>query len=205
MDQLLRCSKSAHSFPVRPWAIFPYGAGMASGATIYHLQIDLSDVDRGVYEVLDLRLARHPSETMRFLLTRVIAYCLCYEEGIAFSKGLSTADEPALWVKDLQGNLRVWIEVGSPSPERLHKASKASPKVMVFTQHDPEQLKKAAQGERIHKSEAIEIYAIPSTLLDELDELTNRNAKWVFVHTSGEIYVTVGDDSATGPITKHSL
>jgi uncharacterized protein YaeQ len=52
---------------------------MALSATVYHLQVDLSDVDRGVYEALDLRVARHPSETMRYLLTRVIAYCLCYE------------------------------------------------------------------------------------------------------------------------------
>src|SRR5438874_12979014 len=100
---------------------------MALSATVYHLQIELSDVDRGVYEELDLRVARHPSETMRYLLTRVLAYCLCYEEGIAFSKGLSTVEEPPLWVKDAQGNLRVWIEIGTPSPERLHKASKASP------------------------------------------------------------------------------
>jgi len=178
---------------------------MAAGATVYHLQIDLSDVDRGVYESLDLRLARHPSETMRYLLTRVIAYCLLYEEGIAFSKGLANTDEPALWIKDLQGNMRGWIEVGSPSPERLHKASKASPKVVVFTQHDPALLKKSVQGTRIHKVEAIDVFAVPGAMLDELDSLTDRNAKWVFVHTSGEIYVTVGENSVTGQITKHSL
>ncbi len=178
---------------------------MASGATIYHLQIDLSDVDRGVYEALDLRLARHPSETMRYLLTRVIAYCLCYEEGIAFSRGLAQTDEPALWVKDLQGNLRTWIEVGSPSPERLHKASKASPKVVIFTQHDPELLRKAAQGARIHKAESIDIYALQGEMLDALDEATNRNAKWVLVRTSGELYVTVGGDSITGQISRSGL
>ena len=60
---------------------------MALTATVYHLPVQLSDVDRGVYESLDLRLARHPSETMRYLLTRLLAYCLCYEDGIAFSKG----------------------------------------------------------------------------------------------------------------------
>ena len=75
---------------------------MALSATVYHLQIELSDVDRGVYESLDLRLARHPSETMRYLLTRVIGYCLCYEPGIAFSKGLSNTEEPAVWARDLQ-------------------------------------------------------------------------------------------------------
>src|SRR3954452_17255865 len=99
---------------------------MALSATVYHLQIELSDVDRGVYEALDLRVARHPSETMRYLLTRTIAYCLIYEEGIAFSKGLSTTDEPAVWVKDPGGLVLVWIDIGTPSAERLHKASKAA-------------------------------------------------------------------------------
>ena len=178
---------------------------MALGATVYHLQVDLSDVDRGVYQVLDLRVARHPSETMRYLLTRVIAYCLCYEEGIAFSKGLSNADEPALWVKDLQGTLRTWIEIGNPSAERLHKASKASPRVVVFTHHDPELLKKAATIKDIHKAEAIEVYALDGAALDALDAATDRNAKWSLVHTEGVLYVTSGDANVTTTVTRHTL
>src|ERR1041384_5848569 len=114
---------------------------MALSATVYHLQIDLSDVDRNVYQQLDLRIARHPSETMRYLLARTLAYALLHEEGIAFSKGgLSDPDEPALSIRDLQGNLRAWIEIGAPSAERLHKASKASPRVAVFTYANPELL-----------------------------------------------------------------
>src|SRR5581483_8820144 len=99
---------------------------MAASATLYHLEIELSDVDRGVYQTLDLRVARHPSETMAYLLTRVIAFCLCHEEGLAFSKGLSTTDEPAAWVRDPHGRVTLWIDIGAPTPERLHKASKAS-------------------------------------------------------------------------------
>jgi len=179
---------------------------MALSATVYHVQIDLSDVDRGVYQSLDLRVARHPSETMRFLLTRVIAYCLCHEEGIAFSKGgLSNTDEPALWIHDLQGNLRAWIEVGTPSAERLHKANKAAPRVVVFTHHDPELLKKAARAKAIFKAEAIEIYALDAAFLDALDAATDRNAKWTLVLTEGTLYVTIGDVSATGVVTRHSL
>jgi uncharacterized protein YaeQ len=178
---------------------------MAAGATVYHLQIDLSDVDRNVYQALDLRVARHPSESMRYLLTRVIAYCLCHEEGIAFSKGLSTTEEPALWVKDLQGNLRVWIEVGSPSADRLHKASKAAPRLVVFTQNDPAQLQKAAQTRAIHKAEEIAIYALPPAFLDALDAATDRNSKWVLVHTEGQVYVTIGDETLSGAVTRHPL
>jgi uncharacterized protein YaeQ len=178
---------------------------MALSATVYHLQVDLSDVDRGVYQALDLRVARHPSETMRYLLARVIAYCLCYEEGIAFSKGLSAADEPALWIKDMQGNLRAWIEIGNPSAERLHKASKACPRVVVFTHHDPELLKKAATTKDIHKAEAIEIFALEGSSLDALDAVTDRNAKWTLVHTEGMLYVTSGDANVTTAVTHHRL
>ncbi len=178
---------------------------MALSATVYHLQIELSDVDRGVYEALDLRLGRHPSETMRYLLTRVIAYCLCYEEGIAFSKGLSNNDEPAVWVKDLQGTLRVWIEVGTPSADRLHKASKASPRLVVFTHHDPELLREAARERAIHKAEEIEVYALEGAFLDELGQATDRNAKWTLVHTEGMLYVTSGDQSFSTPVVRQSL
>ncbi|HEU4533608.1 MAG TPA: YaeQ family protein, partial [Polyangiaceae bacterium] len=110
---------------------------MALTATMYHLRIELSDVDRGVYEQLDLRLAKHPSENARYLFTRTIAYCLCYEEGIAFSRGLAASEEPAVWVKTPDGRLALSIEVGSPSAERLHKASKASERLVVFTHYDP--------------------------------------------------------------------
>jgi uncharacterized protein YaeQ len=178
---------------------------MAISATMYHLQIELLDVDRGVYEALDLRVARHPSESMRYLLTRVIAYCLLYEEGMAFSRGLSTADEPAAWVKDMQGNLRVWIEVGSPSAERLHKASKASPRVVVFTQNDPALLKKAAREKAIHKAETIDMFALAPAFLDDLDAATDRTSRWMLAQTEGVLYVTIGDKSLSTPVTRHSL
>ena len=178
---------------------------MATGATLYHLQIDLSDVERGVYESLDLRVARHPSETMRYLLARVLAYCLCYEEGIVFTKGLSITDEPALWVRDLQGALRVWIEIGTPSADRLHKAAKAAPRVVVFTHNDPALLQKAARDRPIHRAEQVEVYALDPKFLDELDAATDRNTKWTLVHTSGELYVTIGDKSITGAVTRHTL
>ena len=178
---------------------------MALSATVYHLQVDLSDVDRGVYEALDLRVARHPSETMRYLLTRVIAYCLSYEEGIAFSKGLSNAEEPALWIKDMQGNLRAWIEIGTPSAERLHKASKACPRVVVFTHNDPDLLKKAARTKAIHKAESIQVFALPGAFLDSLDASTDRNATWTLVHSEGVLYVTSGETNVTTPVAAGTL
>ena len=79
---------------------------MALSATIYTFEIELADSDRAVYETLNLRVAQHPSETTDYLLTRVIAYCLEYTEGIAFSKGLSDPGDPAIAVRDLTGALQ---------------------------------------------------------------------------------------------------
>jgi uncharacterized protein YaeQ len=179
---------------------------VALQATVYRLQIELSDVDRGVYEALDLRLARHPSESMPYLLTRALAYALLYEEGIAFSKGgLSSSDEPPLTIRDLQGNLRAWIEIGTPSADRLHKASKASPRVVVFTQHDPRLLIKEAATRAIHKVDQIEVYALDAAFLGELEAMTDRNARWTLLRNDGQLYVTAGDKSAASAVTRHAL
>ncbi len=179
---------------------------MALQATVYHVQIELSDVDRGVYESLDLRLARHPSESMPYFLTRTLAYALLYEEGLAFSKGgLSSTDEAPLAVRDLQGNLRAWIEIGTPSADRLHKASKASPRVVVFTQHDPRLLVKEAGTRAIHKAKQIEVYALEPRFLEQLGALTDRNARWTLLRNDGVLYVTVGAQSLSGAVTKHAL
>jgi uncharacterized protein YaeQ len=179
---------------------------MALGATLYHLQIELSDIDRGVYETLDLRLARHPSESMPYLLTRTLAYALLYEKGISFSKGgLSSTDEAPLSVRDPQGNLRAWVEIGTPSADRLHKASKASPRLVVFTQNDPRLLVKEAGTREIHRADQIEVYALDPRFLERLGALTDRNAQWTLLRNDGVLHVTVGTNTLSGEVTKHAL
>ena len=179
---------------------------MALQATVYRIQIELSDIDRGVYESLDLRIARHPSESMPYLLTRTIAYALLHEEGIAFSKGgLSSTDEPPLSIRDLQGNLRAWIEIGTPAADRLHKASKASPRVVVFTQHDPRLLRNEAATREIHKADQIEIYALETRFLAQLGALIDRNSRGTLMRNDGVLYVTIGEKTLSGPVTNHTL
>jgi uncharacterized protein YaeQ len=179
---------------------------VALPSTIYRIQIELSDVDRGVYETLDLRIARHPSESTAYLLTRTIAYALLHEKGIAFSKGgLSSTDEAPISIRDLQGNLRAWVEIGSPSADRLHKASKASPRVVVFTQHDPRLLVNEAATREIHKADQLEVYALDPKFLEQLGALTDRNARWTLLRNDGVLYATVGDKSVSGPVTKIAL
>lgn len=179
---------------------------MALTATMYHLLVALSDVDRGVYETLDLRLARHPSETMRFLLTRLLAYCLSYEDGIAFSKGgLSSAADAPITVHDRTGLLLAWIDIGAPSAERLHKAAKAAPRVALFTVTDLVTLRREAATRPIHKLADIEVWRMEPAFIDALAERIDRNTKLELVRTDGQLYLTIDGTILEGTLTRCSL
>jgi len=178
---------------------------VALTATIYNFDIDLVDADRNVYETLALRLARHPSESEEYLVARLLAYCLEYGEGISFSSGLSDPDEPTLAIRDLTGTVRVWIEIGSPDAARLHKASKAADRAVVYTHKDPAQLLRQLEGARIHRAEDVEIYAIDRTLISGLAaRLERRMAMTISI---SERHVLVAMDGATieGTVTRHRL
>ena len=178
---------------------------MALTATVYTFDIQLAHVDRGVYETLALRAARHPSETEEYLLTRVLAYCLEYAEGIAFSKGLAEPDEPAVAVRDLTGALRAWVEVGAPDAARLHKASKAAPRVAVYTHKDPAQLVRQLAGERIHRAAALELYAVDRELLAELASRLERRMAFDLSVTDGTIYIGIGGETLSGTVERHAI
>ncbi len=172
---------------------------------MFRLKVELADSDRGVYESLDLRLAQHPSETMAYLVTRTIAYCLCYEEGIVWSHGLSHADEPALWVKSADGRTTAWIEIGTPGAERLHRASKSCPRVIIYTHHDPALLVREVGRETIHRLDQIEAYALDRPLIEELGQRLERNTRWELTRSGGQLYVTVGGKSFEGALTPIAL
>ena len=176
---------------------------MATGATVHNLDIDLADADRSVYETLALRVARHPSESSEYLLTRVLAYALEFEEGIAFSTGgLSDPDEPALTVRDLTGALRSWIEIGSPDAARLHKASKASPRVVVYTHKDAGRLAQRLSGERIHRAESVELYAIEPALINALAARLDRRMAFALSVSGRELFVSIGSETLTGRVIR---
>ena len=169
---------------------------MALGATIYTFDIELADSDRAVYETLNLRVAQHPSETPDYLLTRVLAYCLEFSEGIGFSKGLSDPDEPAIYVRDLTGALQVWVDIGLPEPERLHRASKAAPRVAVYIHKDAAQWAERIRSAKIHRAEKLEAFAFDREWLMTIVGGLERRMKFSLARSEGEIYFTLGTSTS---------
>ena len=152
-----------------------------------------------------LRVARHPSETEEYLVTRVLAYALEFTEGIAFSRGLSEPDEPAIAVRDLSGAIRSWIEIGTPDAPRLHRACKAVPRVAVYTHKDPSQWLRKLAGERIHRPELLELYAIDRRLIASLAERLDRRMAFSLSINERDMYVSIGADTLTGAVSRLTL
>ncbi len=174
---------------------------MALTSTMYTMEIALSQVDRGMYESLALRVPMHPSESAEYFVARVLAYCVEYADGIVFSRGVSDADEPTLAVRDLTGAIKAWIEIGAPDAARVHKAAKASPRVAIYTHREPLVVRRQYAGERIHRAEHIMLHAIDRDLIAELVERLDRRMKLDVTVTDGTLYVTVGTDVLIGAIT----
>jgi uncharacterized protein YaeQ len=178
---------------------------MALTATIYHFTIQLADVDRAVYETLQLKVARHPSETAEYLVTRVLAYCLEFAEGISFSRGLANPDEPVIAVRDLTGVIQAWIEVGSPDAARLHKASKAAPRVALYTHKAPALTLRQLAGEKIHRAEALEIYAFDREFLAGLAARLERRTAFDLSVTDRHLFLSIGGVTLSGEIERLRL
>jgi uncharacterized protein YaeQ len=167
---------------------------LALGSTVHQFTVQLSDVNRGVYEPVDLRVARHPSESEPFLCARVLACCLEWREGLAFSKGLSDPERPALEVRDLTGTVLEWIEVGMPDAARLHRASKATPRVAVYTHHETTRYWSSLAGGRLDRA-----------LVGALAERLDRRMAFDLSVNDDVLYVTLGEESFSGVVTTHRL
>jgi uncharacterized protein YaeQ len=178
---------------------------MALNATIFSATVRLADADRAVFETLGLRLARHPSESDEFLVTRLLAYCLEFAAGIAFSKGLSDPDEPAISIRDLTGALTAWIEVGLPEAARLHKAAKAAPRVAVYAHRELAPWLARLAPERIHRAGSIEVYAIDRELIAALAQRLERRMDLDLSVAEGTLYVSFPDVTLSGSVDVRRL
>jgi uncharacterized protein YaeQ len=174
--------------------------------SVFTFEVTLSDLDRNVFvDDLKLSVAQHPSETIEFLVTRVLAYLLEYQEGIAFSPGLSSADEPAVSVRDLTGRLVAWVEVGSPDWERLHRASKAADRVAVYCHRDVTSFLRRLEGKRIHRADELMIRAVDRPFLDALIANVDRRTRLELSVTDGELFAQVGGQSLQGTVVDHKI
>lgn len=177
---------------------------MALPSNLYRFKIELSHLDKNLYQSLDFRLAQHPSESLDYLLTRVFAYALAYEEGLEISAvGLADPDAPALSRANPRGGFHRWIEIGNPSNRKIHKAAKASDRVQIFTYKDPQVLLNEMAREDIFRKNEIQIFSIPSPFLKQLQDRLEKENRWNLVFNDGVLMVSNEQFSEECEVTRH--
>ncbi|QWV99529.1 YaeQ family protein [Geomonas nitrogeniifigens] len=168
---------------------------MALPSTIYRASVQLSDLDRQIYADIQTTIAQHPSETAERLLTRLLAYALCYEEDLAFSKGVGSGDEPDLWSKGPDGRVRLWVEVGQPDPDRLAKSCRHVERAVLLAFGSNVGRWLAQHQQKLAGIKNLSLFTIDFKFLSLLSAKLERVINWSVTVTEGNIYLTAGDQT----------
>lgn len=178
---------------------------MALKPTIYKVQLELADSDRNHFDSLNLTLARHPSETLERLTARLLAFCLNADEGLEFTRGLSTADEPALWQHSRSQEILHWIEVGQPEEQRLRKACGRSPRVSIYSFGRSTDTWWKLNGENISSLPHLAVWQMPWPEIEAAAGLIDRTVKLNVSIVGGIMYLDNGSTSGSvEPLLLHA-
>jgi uncharacterized protein YaeQ len=175
---------------------------MALKATIFKVELQIADMDRGYYGGHALTLARHPSETDERLLIRVLAFCRHAHENLSFTRGLSTSDEPDLWQRDLTGKIDVWIEIGQPDEKRIRKACGRAAQVCIYCHsgHGAE-LWWQKSRDRVERFENLTVINIDAAVSQSLARLAQRSMQLQCTIQDGQIWLGDADTSVQANLT----
>jgi len=166
---------------------------MAIKPTIYKLRIALSDMNRNHYDSLNLTVALHPSETVERMMTRIVAYCLNAHSELALTKGLSDVDEPDLWIKTLDDQINLWIDVGEPSPDRVKKSSRLAPDVKVYSFNSKTDTWWEQGKPKFSLYKNVQFYKLDWLQVETLATFLKRTMDWSVSISDDTIYIA-GED-----------
>ena len=174
---------------------------MAQPSTIYRTSIQLSDIDRNLYESLQVTVARHPSETEERLLARILAYALYYDPELSFTKGVGAGDEPDLWIKGPDGRVRHWIEVGLPDAERLVKASRHSEQVVLCAYGSSRSIWEKQHLPKLAGISNLTVLNLDQAFLGRLSKQLQRSISWSLTITEGSLYLASDGETLESAVT----
>jgi len=171
---------------------------MAKSATIFKIELQISDLDRAYYQTHDLTVACHPSETAQRMMVRVLAFALYANERLTFTKGLCADDEPELWDKDYSDQIQVWIDLGQPDEKRIKKALGRSKQVVIFTYGGNKSRTWWSQNQAtLEKVKNLEIIHIKADDFDALSGLVARTMNLQCTIQEGEVWLSSPEHNIT--------
>ena len=176
---------------------------MALKATIYRADLQIADMDRHVYADHALTIARHPSETDERMMARVLAYALYAQDGIAFTKGLFDVDEPEVWVKNLAGEITLWIDLGQPDEARVRRACSRADQAVVLCYTSSCEVWWKQIASKLTRFANLTVLQLPAETSQALAALAERGMRLQCMVQDGEIWINT--DTASVPVKLATL
>ncbi|MBI1492316.1 YaeQ family protein [Halocynthiibacter styelae] len=167
---------------------------MAQKATIYKVELSVSDMDRHYYETHKLTIARHPSETDERMMVRLLAFALNAHENLEMTKGISTDDEPDIWQKSLSGELELWVALGLPSEKVVRQSCGKSDDVIIYSYGGrPAEMWWDKIKNSTTRFDNLQVMNLSEDNTRELGELASRTMKLQVNIQDGEVMVSADD------------
>lgn len=166
---------------------------MASKPTIYKFNIAISDFNRNHYDAVSLTVALHPSETLERMMARVMAYCLNAQDNISFTKGLAMVEDPDIWVKTLDDQISLWVDMGEPSPDRIKKSSRLAPTVKVYSFNSKSNTWWEQTKSKVQAFKNVQFYQFDWQQMQQLATFAERTMDWSLSISGDSLYITAND------------
>lgn len=168
---------------------------MALKATIFKAELQIADMDRHYYADHPLTIARHPSETDERMMMRILAFALHAHEALLFGRGLSTEDEPDLWLKDLTDAIELWIDVGQPDERRMLKACGRAARVVVYSYSSTGNVWWNQVQAKVERARNLEVIGFQPSASQALTSLVARTMRLQCTIQDGQIWLSDGEQT----------
>jgi uncharacterized protein YaeQ len=173
---------------------------MAIKATIHKAAVQVSDLDRNIYEDHQLTIARHPSETDERMMVRMLAFALNAPQNndlgsLEFSKDMWEPDEPSLWQKDHTGLIEHWIELGQPDEKRIMKACGRSKRVTIYCFSSSTPAWWSSVSDKLSRAQNLTVWYFPAEQAEQLATLAERSMVIQLTVQDGTLFISEGTRS----------
>jgi len=172
---------------------------------MHRLEIDLSDSTRSVWEHLELRLARHPSESDGFFGARILAYALSWAPDLVMGEDLSTPDAPALELRTPTLAIAHWIDIGVPSAKRLNLATRSAERVSVFCHRDPANWLRELSRDRVQAPDRVEVTLLDFRFAEAMGAALGRRGRWSLMRDEEMVQVVTETETHDGILRSATL
>ena len=164
---------------------------MAIKSTVFKVDLQITDIDRDYYQNHLLTVARHPSETNERMMMRIIAFALHASENLAFTKGISSDEEPDIWEKNLTNEITLWIDLGQPDEKRIRQACGKAKSVIIYTYNQRSSTIWWAQiQDKLARFKNLSVVSLAVTNQAELESMIERTMELQCMIQDGQVWLS---------------